>query len=425
MGNEFISTIFNEQSRGIIKHKNKYKCLRCGNEDQSLIVNVPYDSIYCRCCIDSGKVSNKKGLIRKDSINKISDIDINSTKKLTKLQLFASNYVLNNINCGKPIVIWAVCGAGKTEIIYPTIEYSMNNNLNFCWATPRKDIVVELTERFRSDFKGLNLISLYGGSVDRGRNSNFIVSTTHQLVNFYNYFDVIVVDEIDAFPYKNNSMLEYFVKKSLKKDGKLIYLTATPSREIISNINNKKFLKYVLPLRYHGNLLPEPKVKIVANINRTLNINHRSMLFKMIDKVLKEKKKVMIFVPSIRMGNIIEARFNNNGLYSRFIYSNMKDRMEVISEFRNDSLNIIVTTIILERGVTFSNVDVIIIEADHKVFDTSSLIQIAGRVGRKKEYPNGNVFFICSEYNRNIKEAVKQIKNMNRLGRDVKKMHNL
>ncbi len=70
-------------------------------------------------------------------------------------------------------------------------------------------------------------------------------------------------------------------------------------------------------------------------------------------------------------------------------------------------------TTILERGVTFPNIDVIVYEADHQVFNTASLVQISGRVGRKAEYPTGKIIFIHKGKTKSINEAIKQIKLMN------------
>jgi competence protein ComFA len=43
----------------------------------------------------------------------------------------------------------------------------------------------------------------------------------------------------------------------------------------------------------------------------------------------------------------------------------------------------LLTTTILERGVTFKHVWVIIIAADDAIYPPASLVQIAGRVGRR------------------------------------------
>ena len=41
------------------------------------------------------------------------------------------------------------------------------------------------------------------------------------------------------------------------------------------------------------------------------------------------------------------------------------------------------STSVLERGVTIKNLQVIVFNAEHELYDEKSLIQISGRVGRK------------------------------------------
>lgn len=58
---------------------------------------------------------------------------------------------------------------------------------------------------------------------------------------------------------------------------------------------------------------------------------------------------------------------------------------------------ILLTTMILERGVTFERISVIVLGADHPVFTKSSLVQIAGRADRKGPYTNSRVYFFYEE----------------------------
>ncbi|MFK4997169.1 hypothetical protein ACI2OX_04930 [Bacillus sp. N9] len=52
----------------------------------------------------------------------------------------------------------------------------------------------------------------------------------------------------------------------------------------------------------------------------------------------------------------------------------------------------------LERGVTFPNIDVAVIGAEDDIFTEAALVQISGRVGRSSEFPNGTItFFIMGE----------------------------
>ena len=48
-------------------------------------------------------------------------------------------------------------------------------------------------------------------------------------------------------------------------------------------------------------------------------------------------------------------------------------------------------------------------KADHKIYDSFSLIQIAGRVGRKIDAPEGEVIFLARFINDEIKKAVGEI----------------
>ena len=92
------------------------------------------------------------------------------------------------------------------------------------------------------------------------------------------------------------------------------------------------------------------------------------------------------------------------------VHSKVKNNSEVIADFKKGKYEFLVTTTVLERGVTIKGLQVIIYGADHAVYDSSSLIQIAGRVGRKKEESDGEVVFIVSRENQAIKESIRDIK---------------
>ena len=68
----------------------------------------------------------------------------------------------------------------------------------------------------------------------------------------------------------------------------------------------------------------------------------------------------------------------------------------------------------MERGVTFPCVDVFVVEANHRLFTKSSLIQIGGRVGRSMDRPTGDLLFFHDGLNDSIKKAIKEIQMMNK-----------
>src|SRR5690606_15357723 len=116
-------------------------------------------------------------------------------------------------------LIWAVTGAGKTEMIFPLIANTIQSGGLALIATPRRDVVLELVPRVKQAFPDCKVVSLYGGSKEIWEEGQITISTTHQLLRFQNRFDLAVIDEIDAFPYHNNPMLEFAVSKSCKRDG--------------------------------------------------------------------------------------------------------------------------------------------------------------------------------------------------------------
>ena len=81
------------------------------------------------------------------------------------------------------------------------------------------------------------------------------------------------------------------------------------------------------------------------------------------------------------------------------------------------------TTTILERGVTFRDIDVFVLGTEDRVFTEASLVQIAGRAGRHKDFPTGLVVYGHYGKTKALKGAVRQIKEMNNEARKRGLLH--
>lgn len=79
-----------------------------------------------------------------------------------------------------------------------------------------------------------------------------------------------------------------------------------------------------------------------------------------------------------------------------------------------------ITTMILERGVTIANIDVAIFSTEHEVFEESALVQISGRVGRNPMYPHGEIVFFHYGITLAMESARRQIREMNNHARRQK-----
>ena len=96
------------------------------------------------------------------------------------------------------------------------------------------------------------------------------------------------------------------------------------------------------------------------------------------------------------------------------LHSKVEDRQKKLEQFKNGEYRYIVTTAILKRGVTFPDLQVIIFKADHVLYNSHALIQISGRVGRKKDYPEGEVIFLANEETDEINKSIEEIRRANK-----------
>lgn len=280
---------------------------------------------------------------------------------------------------------------------------------------PKQDVCLELYKRLQQDFS-CGIALLHGESEPYFR-TPLVVATTHQLLKFYQAFDLLIVDEVDAFPYVDNPTLYHAVKNSVKENGLRIFLTATSTNELDKKVRLGELKRLNLPRRFHGNPLIIPKPIWLSDFNRYLDKNRLSPKLKSyIEKQRKTAYPLLIFASEIKKGEqleeILQEQFPNEKI--GFVSSVTEDRLEQVQAFRDGELTILISTTILERGVTFPCVDVFVVEANHRLFTKSSLIQIGGRVGRSMDRPTGDLLFFHDGLNASIKKAIKEIQMMNK-----------
>lgn len=405
-----------EMVPAVTRHKGKRYCNRCSNQQQNHFYQDDR-GCYCEVCLTFGKSADYRFIARKRLPPlKKADPALSQPIALSDFQTIASNKCLEAYRNGIDMLIFAVCGAGKSEMVYAVILEAIREGKRVCFATPRKDVVLELKPRFQRDFQNIDIIALYGGSPDRGKDGHLILSTTHQLIHYYRFFDLIILDEVDAFPFYNNKTLMYFVHKAKRPGAPIIYLTATPTKELKQAMRKGQIAYTIIPSRFHRHPIPVPRVQLIHGFPSYLR---RGKLHPAIERWLNDKKannkQVYIFVPRLQLGTKLESILKRQGYDAQFVSSKSPDRKEIVKRFRQGSLSFIITTTILERGVTVPHVDVCIIEADDEIFDERAIVQIVGRAGRAKDDPNADVRLFCETYTKGIKEAIRHILMMNRL----------
>lgn len=317
-------------------------------------------------------------------------------------------------------LIWAVTGAGKTEMIFPLLQSILDAGGRVLVAAPRRDVVLELAPRLSKAFPEQTVVTLYGGSPDRWKQGSITLATTHQLLRFRGAFDLVVIDEIDAFPYHNDPMLDYAAKGACKIGGKYIYLSATPPTPLQREAASGRLPHAKVPARFHGHPLPVPQKLKISTVNRCLQEKKLPpLLVRSLSASLSRGAQVFLFVSRIKhidpMLELLRKAIANMPIEGTSSID--PERASKVMSFRNREIRLLVTTTILERGVTVPKSDVFILDADSELFDEAALVQMAGRAGRSKDDPAGRVVFAAPQWTRSQSSAVRQIKAMNRIAR--------
>lgn len=228
LGNGLSIKEYRDWRRGFQK-KIKYSCKRCGNGEESLYwsdcLYCGQDCPYCEACLTMGRARFCTLLISggADENEKLAVEGIKLSIEgleayikpwgLSEAQSRASLEGLYFITeergkdtdgrqaqMPRRFLIWAVTGAGKTEMIFPFIHLTVARGGRVLIATPRKDVVLELRPRISRAFAEYSVVTLYGGSEQRWEQGQITIATTHQLMRYDKAFDLVIIDEIDALP---------------------------------------------------------------------------------------------------------------------------------------------------------------------------------------------------------------------------------
>ncbi|MCC3379472.1 helicase-related protein [Paenibacillus farraposensis] len=315
-------------------------------------------------------------------------------------------------------LLWAVTGAGKTEMIFPLLQYVLERGGTALVATPRRDVVLELAPRLAVAFPHASMVTLYGGSAERWQRGQLTLATTHQLLRYRHAFDLVVIDEIDAFPYHNNPMLAFAAQAVCKPEGKFIYLSATPPHALQKEASRGLLPHAKVPVRFHRHPLPVPFRLGAAPVKHWLQKGRLPTAFTQHLQIsIQRGAQVFLFVTRIsHIHGLVELLIKQlPEVPVAGTSSQDEERTAKVRLFRATEIRVLVTTTILERGVTVPRSDVYILDADSNLFDEASLVQMAGRAGRSKDDPCGGVIFISPQWTRGQKRAIRQIQRMNTL----------
>ena len=376
------------------------QCPRCLNTDKDYFYKGKR-GWYCRRCISFGRAMIEEET-EPVSLNPVTE----SSEEYVLQYPLSEGQKEISLQCAKlidetDVLLHCVCGAGKTELVVLSIAKMLKERKKVCFAIPRRQVVLELRERLAQYFPKAKVIAVCGGhtSVTDG---DLIICTTHQLYRYYQAFDLLILDEPDAFPFKGSDVLHAIAATACR--GHTVYLSATPDHELMNRVKKGNLVRLELNRRPHGHPLPVPRVRIGF---RFVN------LIRLVKWVKDHRNHPrMVFAPSIRTASFLRL-FLNLSEECCLCTSKTENRDEVIAAYRKKEAGLIVATTVLERGVTVPGADICVYNADSGVFDEASLIQMAGRAGRSFSCPDGDVLFLCEQKKQRVIQCVKSLKEVN------------
>lgn len=374
-------------------------CKRCGNKDPRYFY---YGSkgYYCRKCVSFKRMLLEDDLNTFDYNVSQDSYEHNFDYPLTVYQQEISDKCAFNIQF-KDVLLKAVCGAGKTEIVVESISNYLKRGLKVCYAIARREVVIDLYQRFKTIFNNADVAALYGGHHEKTY-GDLIICTTHQLFRYYQIFDLLILDEVDAFPLSGNKELMHIALNSCR--GHIIFSTATTNDFLNNILKERDYVELNLFVR------PSLKPLIVPSVKYNFRI---ILIFELYIYLKKMKNQCIIFVSSKQLCLLLYRLFKKL-INCTYVYSDLEDRDKNIMDFKDKKYQFIFATTVLERGITIKDVFVVVLIFNKQVFDKSSLVQMLGRVGRNFNNPYGEAYIFSSVFDKEIALAIDDIKEANR-----------
>jgi competence protein ComFA len=401
------------------------ECRRCGATDGIWAADCYFcgasHCLTCSNCRGLGLAKSCMPLYKQsypESQTPLTPLQPRLDFSLTAAQQRAATELENFIKSNASVfLVWAVCGGGKTEVSFGIIARVLAMGGRVLFAIPRKDVVGELAPRFQKAFPAVPQAALSGGLRRQISDARLVLATTHQCVRFYQSFDLVVLDEADAFPYQGSEMLHQAVRRALKPTGRLVIMSATPDRHTLAQALAGRLPYVSIPARYHRRPLIVPEViRVKLHFGAQQQWEIPEAVATQLLRTKQLQRKLLVFLPTIRLietwGAALVRWGRPQGVSGALIHSQSKNAQRNKELLSEGKLDFLVASTILERGITIADLDVMVLDADNeRIFDCRTLVQIAGRAGRYGE--TAQALFYGESVTRSMQECIRWIRQLN------------
>ena len=415
---------------------------------------LQYDNVYYEST-NPDKIQPPMKTIENFFENKQKDSQFQQNLAVLNIERLTSiqQYVIGNIVHGtSDFLVSAPTGTGKTVsyligLTRAVREFlaqhgsesnkSLENAIQCCPIAliilPTRELVLQTFQLLNQMVHGLNIrhFYFYGGRCFEFQGEvlkagiDIIVSTPGRLVHLLTNGCVnlcntrfIVIDEIDKVFDKcidehtgrrlKNSISEDFIMKTMrtclkmfesgdiKRSWRYFLFSATVDSEVRSCVET--FLKPDYIFFVMGNKTKLASTNIKQEIIQVQN-NKKEEFVKMLRHLHISNKRIVVFVSTCNTSNMLTHYLNRNAIYAVAINRTrpQAQREQVMRDFREGTVGVIVATAVLSRGIHVNEMDcVMIYDLPHTIED---YIHYIGRTGRMGNIGMSVAFF-------NIKSAI-------------------
>jgi transcription-repair coupling factor (superfamily II helicase) len=261
----------------------------------------------------------------------------------------------------------AVLGGKQAAILVPTTILAMQHQKTFVDRISRYGVNIQVLSRFKTRKAQMSILEgLRGGTVD-------IVIGTHRLLSrdvSFKDLGLLIIDEEHRFGVAAKEKL-----RQLRNDVDTLALTATPiPRTLHFSLMGARDLSIIgtpprnrLPIltelrRWDDELIREAVMREVGRGGQIYFVHDR------VQNIQEITERVQGLVPGVRIGCA-------HGQMSA------RELEEVMMEFLERKVDLLVATKIIESGLDIPNVNTIVVNRADR-FGMAELYQLRGRVGR-------------------------------------------
>ena len=380
---------------------------------------LAYDEILANLLVlsQARKRIKKFKKIKKKFNNHLSNKLIrNFNFELTKNQISVIKEINNDLQSEYKMfrLLQGDVGSGKTIVSLIAAANVIKSNWQVALMAPTEILAKQHYNLACKIFKSTNInIKFLSGNSDSKQKKliqenlingkiNFLIGT-HALfqknIQFKN-LGLVIIDEQHKFGVRQR--IELSKKGGKNCDILLMSATPIPRTLILAVYGDMDVSRLIEKPMYRKDIItlskPEEKIDEILIFIRKQIKNGNQVFW--VCPLIEESKK-LDYSAAVKKYNYLMKNFTNKvGLIHGGLEKEKKNK--VLNNFLNKSIDILVSTTVIEVGIDFPNANVIIIENSNK-FGLSQLHQLRGRVGRGIN--QGTCILL---YKKNLSESAKK-----------------